>query len=85
MTLIKIGCPVKERKLFFLLHTKNGGFGFQVDKCHLDWVKLIMSERGESKMNDSQKMKWYTLAFMCFSTLWGFGNVLNGFMYFNGI
>ena len=36
-------------------------------------------------MNDSQKMKWYTLAFMCFSTLWGFGNVLNGFMYFNGI
>ena len=30
-------------------------------------------------MNDSQKMKWYTLAFMCFSTLWGFGNVLNGF------
>ena len=36
-------------------------------------------------MNDSQKMKWYTLSFMCFSTLWGFGNVLNGFMYFNGI
>ena len=36
-------------------------------------------------MNDSQKMKQYTLAFMCFSTLWGFGNVLNGFMYFNGI
>lgn len=24
------------------------------------------------------------LAFMCFSTLWSFGNVLNGFMYFNG-
>ena len=22
---------------------------------------------------------------MCFSTLWGFGNVVNGFMYFNGI
>lgn len=44
----------------------------------MGWVKLIMSERGESKMNDSQKMKWYTLAFMCFSTLWGFGNVLNG-------
>ena len=44
----------------------------------MGWVKLIMNERGESKMNDSQKMKWYTLAFMCFSTLWGFGNVLNG-------
>ena len=25
------------------------------------------------------------LSFMCFSTLWGFGNVVNGFMYFNGI
>ena len=24
------------------------------------------------------------LSFMCFSTLWGFGNVLNGFVYFNG-
>ena len=21
---------------------------------------------------------------MCFSTLWGFGNVANGYMYFNG-
>ena len=30
-------------------------------------------------------MKWQTLTFMCFSTLWGFGNVLNGFAYFNGI
>ena len=30
-------------------------------------------------------MKWYTLAFMAFSTVWGFGNVLNGFVYFNGI
>ena len=24
------------------------------------------------------------LSFMCFSTLWAFGNVLNGFIYFNG-
>lgn len=32
-----------------------------------------------------QRIKWTTLAFMCFSTLWGFGNVLNGFVYFNGI
>lgn len=36
-------------------------------------------------MDKSQnKIKWNVLAFMCFSTLWGFGNVLNGFMYFNG-
>ncbi|WP_026669990.1 APC family permease [Butyrivibrio sp. AE3006] len=34
---------------------------------------------------DSKRMKWTTLAFMAFSTVWGFGNVLNGFVYFNGI
>ena len=34
---------------------------------------------------ENSKMKWYTLAFMAFSTVWGFGNVLNGFVYFNGI
>ena len=31
-----------------------------------------------------QKIKWYMLGFMCFSTLWGFGNVVNGFVFFNG-
>ena len=36
------------------------------------------------KMN-SKQIKWSTLAFMAFSTVWGFGNVLNGFVYFNGI
>lgn len=36
-------------------------------------------------MDNSKKMNWYTLAFMAFSTVWGFGNVLNGFVYFNGI
>ena len=36
-------------------------------------------------MEDSKKIKWYGLAFMAFSTVWGFGNVLNGFVYFNGI
>lgn len=35
--------------------------------------------------NSQKKIKWYMLAFMCFSTLWGFGNVVNGYMYFNGI
>ena len=34
---------------------------------------------------DSKRMKWSTLAFIAFSTVWGFGNVLNGFVYFNGI
>ncbi len=36
-------------------------------------------------MKDSKKMTWYTLAFIAFSGVWGFGNVLNGFVYFNGI
>ena len=38
-------------------------------------------------MQDSQqkKIKWSMLAFMAFSTLWGFGNVVNGFVFFNGI
>ena len=36
-------------------------------------------------MEQSKKMKWYTLAFMAFSTVWGFGNVMNGFVYFNGL
>lgn len=36
-------------------------------------------------MNQEKKMKWYTLTFMAFSTVWGFGNVVNGFVYFNGI
>ena len=37
-------------------------------------------------MQDSQKkIKWQILCFMVFSTLWGFGNVVNGFVFFNGI
>lgn len=35
--------------------------------------------------NSQKKIKWYMLSFMCFSTLWGFGNVSNGYMYFNGL
>jgi amino acid transporter len=35
-------------------------------------------------MNKDKKMMWYTLAIMAFSTVWGFGNVVNGFVYFNG-
>ncbi|MEZ3436160.1 MAG: amino acid permease [Lachnospiraceae bacterium] len=36
-------------------------------------------------MKDTKKITWLSLAFMAFSTVWGFGNVLNGFIYFNGI
>ena len=39
----------------------------------------------ESFIMDSKRITWTTLAFMAFSTVWGFGNVLNGFVYFNGI
>ena len=34
---------------------------------------------------ETKKILWYNLAFMAFSTVWGFGNVLNGFVYFNGL
>lgn len=37
------------------------------------------------KLESSKKIVWYNLAFMAFSTVWGFGNVLNGYMYFNGV
>lgn len=33
-------------------------------------------------MESSKKILWYNLAFMAFSTVWGFGNVLNGFRLF---
>ena len=36
-------------------------------------------------MAESKKIAWYTLAFMAFSTVWGFGNVVNGFVFFNGV
>lgn len=29
-------------------------------------------------------ISWLALAFMCFCTLWGFGNVANGYIFFNG-
>ena len=33
----------------------------------------------------SKKIKWYALSFMAFSTVWGFGNIINGYYYFNGL
>ena len=35
--------------------------------------------------NNDIKIMWYTLAFMAFSTVWGFGNVINGFSEYNGL
>ncbi|WP_455791625.1 APC family permease [Clostridium butyricum] len=35
--------------------------------------------------NNDKKIMWYTLAFMAFSTVWGFGNVINGFSEYNGL
>lgn len=34
--------------------------------------------------NERVKISVLSLTFMAFATLWGFGNVANGFMYFNG-
>lgn len=36
-------------------------------------------------MDEKKRITWYALAVMAFSTVWGFGNVVNGFVYFNGI
>lgn len=35
--------------------------------------------------NNDKKIMWYTLAFMAFSGVWGFGNVINGFSEYNGL
>ncbi|AOR23651.1 APC family permease [Clostridium taeniosporum] len=32
-----------------------------------------------------KKIMWYTLAFMAFSAVWGFGNVINGFSEYEGL
>lgn len=37
----------------------------------------------EEKSN-TKKMLWTTLAMMAFSTVWSFGNVVNGYVYFDG-
>ena len=34
--------------------------------------------------DDDKKILWHTLAFMAFSTVWGFGNVINGFSEYGG-
>ena len=34
---------------------------------------------------ETKKIAWSTLAFMAFSTVWAFGNVVNGFSEFGGL
>ena len=37
-----------------------------------------------NKTNEKRIM-WYSLAFMAFGGVWGFGNVINGFSEYNGL
>lgn len=37
------------------------------------------------KQQNNTKILWYSLAFMAFSTVWSFGNVINGFSEYNGL
>lgn len=36
-------------------------------------------------MSNDKKILWYNLAFMAFASVWGFGNVINGFSEYNGL
>lgn len=38
----------------------------------------------EKNIVQTKKMLWPTLAMMAFSTVWGFGNIINGYIYFDG-
>jgi amino acid transporter len=44
-----------------------------------------MGRKKTMSQNNDKKIMWYTLAFMAFSTVWGFGNVINGFSEYNGL
>lgn len=33
---------------------------------------------------NNKQISWHVLGFMCFSTLWGFGNIVNGFVFYGG-
>ncbi|MBE5039935.1 amino acid permease [Ructibacterium gallinarum] len=39
----------------------------------------------KKEANNEKKIMWYTLALMAFSTVWGFGNVINGFAVYGGL
>lgn len=42
-------------------------------------------ESKQTQQKVQKKMDWYTLAFMAFSGVWGFGNVINGFSEYGGL
>lgn len=48
-------------------------------------VPVAFKKQMEVIMKQSKKIVWYNLAFMAFSSMWSFGNIVNGFVYFNGI
>ena len=62
-------------------------FYFRCQVVSLAFVlrKIVRRLLGIMTTLNQKKIPWYTLAFMSFSTVWGFGNVVNGFVYFNGI
>lgn len=37
------------------------------------------------QQNQDKKILWHTLALMAFTSVWGFGNVINGFSYYGGL
>ena len=37
------------------------------------------------RQKTNKKMMWYTLAFMGFTTVWGFNNIINGYAYYGGL
>lgn len=39
----------------------------------------------EQQQKNDKKIMWYSLAFMAFGGVWGFGNVINGFSEYNGL
>lgn len=41
-------------------------------------------KKDSSKTRDKTLISWKSLVFMAFATLWGFGNVTNGYFYFDG-
>ena len=37
------------------------------------------------RQKSNKRMMWYTLAFMGFTTVWGFNNIINGYAYYGGL
>ena len=65
-----------KKKAFLLYLLYNDIVNINIFKG--DFLFMIESQ------NNPKKMMWITLAMMAFSTVWSFGNVVNGFVYFDG-